>query len=246
MPPRDPPRVRWVSTTTTDATQVNTGNGNIIHQSTTTETTGTGHPTVRKTPRVHASTDNMAAVTITTTPATNQSPKLCDGATFQVEDNAKGSLCLHVKGGVASDGSFAIANVKRPVVTMPCQAGSPNQLFTWLPNTASTGELAGSLRHQASGLLLSVMPGAAGGAPVRDGSGVTVAPAAAGQLTQAWVWSSPTSGGPLASAAATQYMITDSMVNAGANTGLPVHMWALKNSLPSGAPNAQWAAVCAN
>jgi len=39
-------------------------------------------------------------------------------------------------------------------------------------------------------------------------------------------------------------MITDSRVNADVSIGLPVHMWHLSASLPSGAPNAAWYANC--
>ena len=65
-----------------------------------------------------------------------------------------------------------------------------------------------------------------------------------GDALQKWVWADPTSGGTLASAADVNFEITDSMVNAGASIGLPVHMWHLKASLPSGAPNANWMAGC--
>jgi hypothetical protein len=163
-------------------------------------------------------------------------PALCGGAAFPIEDAAK-NLCLHVKGGVGADGKFALSPASRPVVTMQCTAGSPNQLFSFTPGASS-----GVLRHDASGLVLSV---ALGEESMRDGSTVTVLPAQAGSTTQAWVWDNPTTGGTLSSASNADFELTDAKVNANANIGLPVHMWRLAASLPSGRPNANWMAGCA-
>ncbi len=222
---------KWVTTTTTDETQRGTGNGNVVGSSTTTDTTATGNVVTHVTHHTHPSTTDLADTSVTVAPAP---APLCGGASFPVENPTK-NLCLHIKGGVSLGGSFALApNVKRPVITMKCVTGSPNQQFSWLP--AAVG---GQLRHDASGLMLSVADGT-----VRDGSAVTVLPAAAGAGTQAWVWGDPVKGGTLSSAADPQFQLTDAVVNAGAAVGLPVHLWHLAASLPSGAPNGAWMAGC--
>jgi hypothetical protein len=229
----------WLTTSTTDTTQRGSGNGNNVGQSTTTDTTATGNVVQQVTHHTHPSTTDLDATSVEVTPS-SAAPPLCSGAPFAVENQQK-NLCLHVKGALAPGGGFALAaNIKRPVITMKCVAGSPNQLFSWLPGAAG----AGQLQHDATGMLLSVNLG--NGAEMRDGAMVTVLPAAAGGApTQAWVWSNPTSGGgTLSSAADTQFQVTDALVNAGANIGLPVHLWHLSSSLPSGAPNGAWMAGC--
>ena len=226
----------WEDTTTTLASQVGLGNGHTTAHSTTTDTTATGNPVTNTVVNKRTSTDHRVDVSVNVNVSSTLSAPLCNGAPFLIENQQK-NLCLHVKGS-ATGGSFTLApNVKRPVITLKCIEGSPNQQFSWLPGAAS-----GQLRHDASGLLLSVNLG--NDPSVRDGSGVTVLPAAQDATTQSWVWSNPTSGGTLSSAADPAFQLTDALVNAGASIGLPVHMWHMVKSLPSGAPNGAWMAGC--
>ena len=220
------------STSTTDALQQGSGNGHVIDQSTTTDTTSTGHVVTHVQHFTHTSTTDLTDNDLPPVPAATM---LCNGGSFSVADSAK-NLCLHVK-GAATAGGFTVASVNRPVITMRCTADSPNQQFEWLRGASS-----GQLRHVASGLLLSVSLGT--DAAIRDGSLVTVLPDAGGAATQSWIWNDPTSAGTLSSVADPNFEITDAVVNAGANVGLPVHMWHLAASLPSGSPNAAWEASC--
>ena len=162
--------------------------------------------------------------------ATPASTALCGGESLQISDINK-NLCLHVK-GTATDGGFTVADLSRPVITMPCVAGSPNQLFT-----ASATSAGGAIIHVASGQQLSTVQ------DVTNGAIVTLA-APGNSPQELWQWQTPIAGGMLVSVANTQFEITDNRVNAGASVGLPVHMWHLYKSLPSGAPKAQWAAQC--
>jgi hypothetical protein len=52
-------------------------------------------------------------------------PSVCPaGKSLQIVDSSK-SLCLHLKGYTAGDGSFAVTTtVRQPMVTMPCAAKS--------------------------------------------------------------------------------------------------------------------------
>ena len=168
-----------------------------------------------------------AAAVAAATPAPSA---LCGGSPLQISDINK-NLCLHVK-GTASGGGFTVADLTRPVITMPCVAGSPNQLFT-----ASATSAGGAIIHVASGQQLTTVQEVTNGAVVTLG-----APGNSPQ--ELWQWQTPTVGGMLVSVANTQFEITDNRVNAGASVGLPVHLWHLYKSLPSGAPKAQWATQC--
>ena len=173
-----------------------------------------------------------AAVDAATAPSTAPaaSSSLCGGSALQVKDVNK-NLCLHVK-GTSTDGGFTLASLKRPIITMPCVADSPNQMFT-----ASASAQGGTILHVASGLQLSTVQDVANGA-------VVTLSATGNNPQELWQWQTPTVGGMLVSVANLQFEITDSRVNADAPVGLPVHMWHLYKSLPSGAPKAQWAAQC--
>jgi hypothetical protein len=168
-------------------------------------------------------------------------PSVCPaGTSLQILDSAK-SLCLHVKGASAADGSFAVSStVRMPIVTMPCATKGTstfgNQVFVY-------DDAAGTLKHNASGLLVALQS-----TPLRDGTPLTVvAPAAAGAAQSSsslWKWFSPYTGGLITSSVDNTFSITDSLVNSGVDVGLPVHMWRLKKSLPNGAPNANWIVSC--
>jgi hypothetical protein len=206
----------------------------VLSRSQTTDTTTTAHPITFQSRIDHVSTTDTAVLdsTSTTTPAA-PGGGICDAGAFQVADKLK-SLCLHVKGSGAN-GAFVLAAAKRPVITMQCITGSTNQLFTWTPSAAG-----GQLIHSASGLAVGIPS-----ADVYDGAVVTVI-TPADTPEQTWAWADATTGGGiLASVADPRFEITDSKVNAGSSIGLPVHMWHLKASLPSGSPNANWAADCA-
>jgi len=215
-----------VTTTTTDSANQGSGNGHVTHQSTDTSTTATAHPRTHLTVNVHPSTTDVTEVA----PMIPNAAAICAGAAFQIMDQAK-NLCLHIK-GAGAPGNFQLSAVNRPVITMQCTAGSPNQQFAWLPS--ATG---GAVQHVASGLVLTTLQ------DIIDGSIVTVAPAV-NSPQQQWAWANYATGGVIASIVNELFEITDSMVNAGANIGLPVHMWHLQKSLPSGTPNANWMASC--
>jgi hypothetical protein len=217
-----------VTTSTTDEDNQGTGNGKVIHRSTDTSTTATAHPRTQLTVITRPSTTDDTEVA----PVIPNVAAICAGAAFQIMDQAK-NLCLHIKGNGAP-GNFQLSAVKRPVITMQCIAGSSNQLFAWVPS--ATG---GAVQHVASGLVITTTQ------TVVDGSLVTLAPAA-NSPEQTWAWADYATGGIIASTVNELFEITDSMVNANANIGLPVHMWHLQKSLPSGQPNANWMATCAN
>jgi hypothetical protein len=223
--------MQFVTTTTTDATQQGTGNGRITAQSTESSTTATDHQQVFQRHNIHTTTTDLPVPDPSTLPA---APSVCDGKSFAVQSGAKSALCMHVKGGLGPDGFVVSSTVKRPIITMPCTPGSPNQQFTWVP-TANGGVLV----HKPSTMAVSLASATA----VSDGTGVLLA-ANNGAPSQEWVWNDAASGGTIASVANENFMITDSRVNADVSVGLPVHMWHLAKSLPSGAPNAQWYANC--
>jgi hypothetical protein len=198
---------------------------------TTTDVTDTNHPRTHLTVNVHPSTTDVTSDDIA--PVIPAVAGICNAASFQIMDVAK-NLCLHVKG---TGSPFQVSStIRRPVITMQCVTGSPNQLFSWVPS--STG--GGSLLHVASGLALSTSQ------DVTDGALVTVTTPAANSPPQTWAWASYATGGIIATTVNELFEITDALVNAGANIGLPVHMWHLQKSLPSGTPNANWMATCAN
>jgi hypothetical protein len=230
----------YVTTTTTDATQIGSGHGHTIAKFTTTSTTSTEHEVTNVHHNKHTSTSDFHTSTEAALPPAAAGKALCAGAPLTVvlrerSADVPNQLCLHVKGSRVGD-AFVVATMKRNVIIMSCVADSPNQLFTWLP-TASGGHL----RHDASGLLVSVATAA-----VLDGSDVTVlAPSITGSPTQEWSWSDPIIGGTISSVADERFEITDSRTNQASNGGLPVHMWHLHTSLPTGMPNASWKASCA-
>jgi hypothetical protein len=219
----------WESTSTSDATQVGLGNGQTLSKSSTTSTTDTDHQVTFKQVNVHTSTTDLEVK-----PATEPTaPPVCGGTPFAVTNVAK-NLCLHVKGGTNAAG-FVVSNAKRPIITAACTQGSPNQGFIWVPSAQG-----GLLVHAATQLAVSVASGT-----VVNGSPVILA-AESGVPTEEWIWNTPTTGGILSSVADPAFQITDAMVNPDANIGLPVHMWHLAASLPSGVPKAAWMANCVN
>lgn len=166
-------------------------------------------------------------------------PALCPADQgMQILDSAKG-VCLHLKGTSAADGTFTVAStVSRPLITMQCahkdSALYANQEFTY-------DDAAGVITHTASGLVVSL------DGPLRDGTLVTVVQApkdVASPAPSQFKWFSPLTGGVIVSAMNNDFSITDAQVHNGAVKGLPVHMWKLKASLPSGVPNANWMANC--
>jgi hypothetical protein len=228
-------RVNTFDTTSTDvANQAGSGNGHVVTQYQTTDTTATANTVTFQSRIKHVSTTDLSALdsSSTTTPAA-PATGICAAGSFQVTDIVK-SLCLHVKGSEVGGAFVLTPGARRPVITMQCITGSANQLFTWTP-TASGGQLL----HAASGLAVAVAS-----TEVYDGAAVTVT-APADSPEQTWAWADPTTGGLIASVADARFEITDSKVNAGASIGLPVHMWHLKASLPAGSPNAAWSASCA-
>jgi hypothetical protein len=103
-------------------------------------------------------------------------------------------------------------------------------------------DAAGTLTHAASGLLVALQS-----TPLRDGTALTVVSPAGGATqptSSLWKWFDLYTGGLITSAVNNEYSITDSQVSNGVDKGLPVHMWRLKKSLPSGAPNANWVVSC--
>lgn len=217
----------WETTSTSDATQQGLGNGQTLSKSSTSSTTDTDHQLTFKKVNVHSSTTDIDGKPADVPTA----PPLCGGTPFAVANTMK-QLCLHVKGGI-NNGGFVVANVKRPVITAACSQGSPNQQFTWLP--APEG---GMLMHDATKQVLALTS-----ATVTNGAAVILAPAS-DALTEEWVWNNPTTGGTLSAMADPYFQITDSQVNANVAVGLPVHMWHLASSLPSGQPKAAWMASC--
>ncbi len=230
---------QFVTTTTTDATQAGTGHGHTVTQYTTTTTTDVANPVTRVQHNLHTSTTDIESSTSVVPPATPGS-ELCGGEPLAIvlrESSADvlTKLCMHVKGSI-QDGGFMLGPSTRPIIILACVANSPNQLFTWLP-----AEQGGMLRHDASGLLLSVDAG-----NVVDGSAVALMRPDSGYLGQQWLWSDPMSlGGTISTMADERFEITDSRVNQASNGGLPVHMWHLHKSMPTGMPNAAWSAECA-
>lgn len=223
---------QYVTTTTTDVTQQGTGNGHIKAHSTDTDTTATGNQQTYQKHNTHTTTTDLPAPAVATLPP---APSVCKGKNFAVQSATKTKLCMHVKGAMGPDGFVVSTVVKRPVITMPCVAGSPNQQFSWAPSANG-----GLLVHSPSTLVLAL----ASTTPA-DGTGVVLA-ADSGAASQEWVWSNAATGGTIAAAANDNFLITDSRVNADVSVGLPVHMWHLAASLPSGAPNAAWYANCGN
>ena len=224
---------KYVDTTTTAVSQIGSGNGNVVSQSTTTDSTSTSNPIINAIVNTFPSTTDMRTSTETSPGPTSSSEGSiggCSGA-LQVMDVNK-NLCLHVK-GTATGGGFTVADLKRPVITMPCVAGSPNQMFT---ATSTNG--GDAITHVATGMQLSTVQ------DVTNGAVVTLA-APGNQAQELWLWATPSTGGPLVSAANPQFEITDNQVHVGASVGLPVHLWHLFKSLPTGSPKAQWAAQCA-
>jgi hypothetical protein len=167
-------------------------------------------------------------------------PTVCPaGTSLQIVDSAK-SMCLHLKGSTNADGSFSVSTtVNRPLITMPCatkgSATFANQVFDY-------DDSAGVITHTASGLVLSLV------GSLRDGTPVTaVAPPVGAVATPSpttWKWFTPYTGGLISSGMDNTFSLTDSQVHSGANVGLPVHVWRLRSSLPSGAPNANWEVSC--
>jgi hypothetical protein len=185
-----------------------------------------GHGADTPPPTVYTST-HVASVPV--------APAVCHGESFALQSSAKSALCMHVKGAMGPGGFVVSSTVKRPIITMPCTPGSPNQQFSWMPTA-----YGGVLVHTPSSLAMSLAS-----VTVSDGTGVVLV-AETGAPSQEWVWNNPATGGTIASVANENFMITDSRVNADVSVGLPVHMWHLAASLPSGAPNAQWYANCGN
>jgi hypothetical protein len=164
-----------------------------------------------------------------------------EGDAFLVEDYGKGT-CLHVAGAATPSGWAFPAEGKHNVITQPCagpaNAGAvPNQEWAWN---------APYLTHAASGLNLAVAA-----ALVQDGSYVTLAlpgvrapdgvAAASAPDAQAWTWENY---GLLVPQASPSFALTDARASARDIPGLPVHLWELHASLPSGIPNANWAQLC--
>ena len=231
---------QFATTTTTEVSQEGTGNGKVISQSTTTDTSATGHPIIRTQMNTHPSTTELPAVDTSSSeaPPVADPNQVCNGGSFHIRDASK-RICLHIKGTIAADGSFAISTTaKMPVVTMACDASSQNQIFTW-----AAGAHSGTITHVATGKVLAVPT-----SDVVDGTPLVLADAKAddedGDDQQRWAWSDAVDGGVIVSAADEAFEITDSKVNPDANVGLPVHMWHLAASLPSGRPNAAWMASC--
>jgi hypothetical protein len=225
-------QTRYISTTTTDATQANTGNGHIKQQWTTTTTEATGHPVTNKVINTFPSTTDLPVPTdATVSPA----PPVCTGDQLQVQQVGSKNMCMAVQGGL-SNGVFTVKPLKRPVVAMKCSANSPNQRFTWVP-TAHGGELI----HTASKMAVSLVPSITGA--VKDNAAVTVSSSNTG-LAQEWLWESPTTGGVIRSVMDQEFEITSTKVKGKSPVGMPLHMWHLTKALPSGAPSGQWAAVC--
>ena len=223
---------QYVTTTTTDATQQGTGNGHVKAQATDSSTTATDHKQTYQKHNTHTTTTDLPVPTVASVPV---APAVCHGKSFAVQSGAKSALCMHVKGAMGPGGFVVSSTVKRPIITMPCTPGSPNQQFSWMP-TAHGGVLV----HTPSSLAMSLSS-----VTVSDGTGVVLV-AETGAPSQEWVWNNPATGGTIASVANENFMITDSRVNADVSVGLPVHMWHLAASLPDGAPNAQWYANCGN
>ena len=182
------------STTTDVASQAGTGNGHVNAQATSTETTSTEHRQTFAKHNTHSTTTDLTPAPAAASVAA--AGALCDSAPFTVRSVVKG-LCLHVKGGAGPDGFAVSTSVHRPVITMPCVAGSPNQLFSWVPT-----EHGGVLMHDASTLALALQT-----ADVADGTGVVLAPATGGPQ-QEWVWDDATSGGTIKSVDDENFMIT--------------------------------------
>ena len=184
----------FVSTTTDVASQAGTGNGHVNAQETTTSTSSTDHQQTFLKHNTHTTTTDLAPAPAAASVAA--AGAVCGGAAFPVRSVVKG-LCLHVKGGTGPDGFAVTTTVKRPVITMPCVAGSPNQLFSWVP-----GAHGGALMHDASTMALALETAA-----VSDGTGVMLAPATGG-AQQEWMWDNPTTGGTITSVDDENFMIT--------------------------------------
>lgn len=217
-------------TTTTDATQVNMGNGHIVSQTTTTTTDATGHPVTNRVINDFTSTTDLPS---DDTPILPGVP-LCDSTTLLVQLNTQG-LCLHVMGDLTPDGVFTIkSTLSRPVVTMHCSATSPNQRFTWVP-----GDKGGKLVHIASNLALSLNLTA----PVKNNARVLVLSINPG-MSQQWVWENPTKGGVIRSAVNQNFEVTASKKKGKPLVAMPIKMWHLNKTMPSGGITGEWLSNC--
>ena len=222
---------RYISTTTTDAAQANTGNGHIQRQWTTT-TEATEHQITNKNIITFPSTEDLPVPTDASVPP---APPVCTGNQLQVQQVGSNNMCKAVQGSM-SNGVFTVKPLKRPGVAMRCSANSPNQRFTWVP-TAQGGELI----HTASKMAVSLVPSITGG--VKNNAAVTVVSSHTG-LAQEWVWENPATGGVIRSMLDQEFEITSTKVKGKSPVGMPVHMWHLTKALPLGAPSGEWAAVC--
>ncbi len=161
-------------------------------------------------------------------------PSVCPaGTTFLLNDYSK-NLCLHVLGAM-QNGAWAFPVGKtRYVITSQC-AGNANPYF--FANQGWTWS-APTMTHTASGLVLTVQAPSA--AATVNGAGITVSPPT-GSTNQQWSWESYGMFVPLM---APRFSMTDSRAVANAPRGMPVHLWQLQASLPTGVPNAAWAEMC--
>ena len=223
---------RWISTSTTEEAQANTGKGHIRNQWTT-STEVSEHPITHKNIITFSSTENLP---VPTDASVSPAPPICAGDQLQVTKVGSNhdNMCMGVLGGM-SNGVFTVKPLKRPIVLMECSANSPNQRFTWVP-TAQGGELV----HTASKMAVSLVPSITG--VVNNNAAVTVVSSNSG-LAQEWLWENPATGGVIRSVLDQEFEITR-MEKGDSPVGLPVHMWHLSKSLPSGAAYGQWAAVC--
>jgi hypothetical protein len=146
-------------------------------------------------------------------------------------------LCLHLRGSIGSNGKWELpTGAQQVVVTAPCAGGGDNKATKAIINQVWTWT-APVLTHQVSGLVLAVAPTTA----VSDGTYVTVAPAVPGDASQAWNWEN---FGMITPTMAPQFSLTDGHTIGGVY-GVPVHLWQLNASLPTGAPRAEWQQLCA-
>jgi hypothetical protein len=225
-------QTRYISTTTTEETQVNTGNGHIKHQWTTTSTDDVKHPVINTNILTFPSTEDLP---VPTDSSVSPAPPVCTGEQLQVQQVGSKNMCMAVQGAL-SNGVFTVKPLKRPVVAMKCSSNSPNQRFTWVP-TAQGGELI----HSASKMAVSLVPTITGG--VKNNAAVTVVSSNTG-LAQEWLWENPATGGVIRSVLDQEFEITSTKVKGKSPVGMPVHMWHLTKALPLGAPSGEWAAVC--
>jgi hypothetical protein len=219
----------YLETTTTDATQVNTGNGHVVSQTTTTTTDTIGHPVTNTIINDFTSTSDMPPDDTPILPGT----PVCDSSALLVQLNTQ-NMCLHVMGAL-SNGVFNVkSTLLRPVVTMWCSPTSPNQRFTWVPRAQG-----GQLVHIASNLALSLNITA----PVKNNARVGVLSINTG-TSQKWVWENPTTGGVIRSAVNQNFEVTNAKKRGKPTVALPVKMWHLNKTMPSGGPTGQWQSNC--